>query len=190
MAQLKISLSRAHKIAERLKTQIADLQKNALDKSANLSVNGFSGSAQVERIAQNGVTAMADLDAARVLGGALAHVRACIAKANEERGINKLLASIDVLNKEAAILKGMLANAESNALPLAELESYKPLKAESFLSSLQVQVMSAEQRDQLKARTAEVGKKLIALSDSVAEANAAFFVLELDDKIAAEVTAS
>lgn len=188
MAQLTISLSRAHKIAERIKTRMSELSAEATTLMGNQTVSGVGGEAQIAKFHDMASRGAEALEQALKYSAAFAHLRAAIGIENEARGINVMLADLEALNRAMGMFKNILGATTTKAIAPAELGSYKPLNASSVMSSIAVSVLTAEQAKDLTERHAKAQREAFALSDRIAEANAKSFVVELADDIAAVVT--
>lgn len=190
MAQLSISLSRAHKIAERIKARMNELFTEALTLGSLQNVSGVTGEAQVTKLAEQGARAVDALARAEKYSVAHAELRASIGRENDSRGIDAMLARQQHLNRVVSNLKALIAQGKTSGITPAELGSYKPLAESNRFGHtvVGVVVLTAGQVAELEQRLAQVQRDAFALSDQVAEANAARFTLELDDEIAAEVS--
>ncbi len=191
MTRIEISLSRAHKIAERLKTQAADLSKEALAQAQVTHIAGITGDAHIQRLSAQGDKAMALSAKSERYLRVMADVRTVIARENEARGINALLARLDVVNRLVTQKKELLEQAKSDGIEPSELASYKPLmgsEARSYSAGVAVNVLGQTRREVLEAALSQLQREAVQVSDRIAEANAARLALELDDDIAVEVT--
>jgi hypothetical protein len=190
MAKIEISLSRLHKVAERLKNKATELMAEAISQAQAVHVAGSTGDAHIQRLTEQGAAAMTLSEQAERYLRIHGDVRAVIGRENQSRGINGLLAQQETVNRVVAHLKGILEHAKASGIAPAELSAYKPLNPDSRYSTgnITVVVVSAEQRTALEDRIKKLQREAFQLSDKVAEANAPRLTLELDDDIAAEVT--
>lgn len=186
--KLSVSLSRAHKVAERIKLSAADHARNAGALVANASFTSKPGPAQVARLAGQAAEAKALLKKSDTFYAALASLRAAIASENERRGVSALLSQVDAVQRAVAARKAMLESFSRQAIPLSEVENYQPLSTTMhYGQSLVVQVADAETEAELNRELKELQRKALALSDKISTANAAFFEIELPDEVADEV---
>lgn len=188
MTQLTVSLSRAHKIAERIKTRMNELTAEATNQMGTQSVAGVGGEAQIAKLQGMAVMGMASLDEAMVYSNAYAKLRAAIGEQNHVRGINAMLADLEALNRTMGTLKSVLSGISAKAIAPTELAEYKPLSTSGINASIAVTVLSPVQVKQLAERQASAQREAFALSDRIAEANAKSFVVELPDAVTAVVT--
>ncbi len=187
MTILDVSLSRTHKIAERLKTRATELLAEALALSQPVSVTG-TGTAQGQRLAAQGQRALDRSEQGQRYLRAGAQVRTVIAKANDARGINDLLAQLDAVNRLVTHHKSLLEQCKQSGISAEELESFQPLSSQSLHYGITVNVMANDIRTKVEAQLATLQREAFQLADRIAEANAGRLTLELDDDIAAEVT--
>lgn len=185
---VNITLTRAHKIAERLKTQANQLLQEAVTAASAATVSGTSVS-QVDRLRTRGETVSPTLAEAQRYLMANAAVRAVISRENETRGISAKLARLDAVNKMLATSKSVLEAAQRGTLMLHELSEYKPLSNEGLAyGGLSVNVVNEQTLEAVKASVASLQREAVLLADEIAEANAARVSFELDDDLAAFAT--
>lgn len=185
---VSITLSRAHKVAERLKTQAHQLLQDAAQAAAPATVSGTSAG-QAERLRTRGDTVAPTLGTAQRYLRANAIVRAVISRENEARGISAKLAQLDAVNKLLTSHKGIVDSTKAAALMLHELEGYKPLAGEGAMyGGLTVNVVNATNLEAVKASLAALQRESVQLADEIAEANAARVSFELDEDLAAFAT--
>lgn len=187
MTILDVSLSRTHKIAERLKARATELLAEALTLSHPVSVTG-TGTAQGQRLAGQGQRALERTEMGQRFLRAGATVRTVIARANEARGINDLLAQLDAVNRLVTHHKSLLEQAKQAGISAEELETFQPLNTQSLHYGVTVNVMANDVRTKVESQLAVLQREAFQLADRIAEANAGRLKLELDDDIAAEVT--
>lgn len=188
MTQLTVSLSRAHKIAERIKTRMNELTAEATTLMGNQTVSGVGGEAQIVKLQGMAAKGFAALDQALLYSDAFAKLRSAIGVQNQARGINEMLAELEALNRAMGTLKTVLSGTSAKAIAPSELAEYKPLSTSGIHASITVAVMSPEQVKALTERHAKAQRDAFALSDRIAEANAKSFMVELPDDIATVVT--
>lgn len=190
MAVIELSLSRAHKVAERLKSASKEAFGEAISLAAPQTIRGVAGKAHVERLQAQEARAMALMNRAELLSQALVSVRTRIGQENETRGISGMLAELEGLNRLISQRKELLAYAKEDSLSIAELSDYRQFGTGESPSpyGVQVRMLSDAARSQLEEAIAVAQREAYALSDRIAEANARRMSLELDDAIAQEVT--
>lgn len=188
MTTIQVSLTRAHKIAERLKAHATELLSNSMVSGSPTLINGRAA-AQLERMGASGIKAVADFEKAERVLRACANVRTVIARENQSRGISAKLAELDAVNKLVAQAKSLHESFGSAQIELNEVATYQPLGNEgSYQSGLRVNVVEPASRDSLQQHLRRLQREAVQLSDAVAEANAARVELVLDDDLAAIAT--
>lgn len=178
-----VSISRLHKLADRLKAKVAEL--NAEAETALSAQNWRSGTitqAQMNRATEQAEQGYAALAQAEQLSRELARIRAIIATQNERLGINAKLGLQDVLNRQLSALKSVVVT--GGALMRDELE----VGQSTGDYGLAVVAHSSEQVQGAKQSIARLQREIFGLSDEVAEANATRIELELSDEVAALIT--
>lgn len=188
MAKAHVTLSRAHKIAERIKQKLNELTQQACASAQSQSVAGTAGAQQALRLIAQGQDAMEKLEQSDKLSGELASLRAQIGRQNEARGISAMLAKVEDLNRRLAVRRKMLG-AKGPTLTPQDLNTYTPLVPDNrFGNTVQVAVLTAADFDNLEEQVATLQREVFQLTDEIAEANAARFEIELDDALLSEVT--
>ncbi len=191
MTTIEISLSRAHKVAERLKARATELFEQAHRLGQVSNVKGVSGQAQVDRLAEQARLSMSLLAESERFMRATAAVRHIISRENQTRGIDRLLAELEVVNRLVVQRRSMLAEAKGGSVPLLELLGFKSLGKESVYGSdgVEVRVLGPEQERVLEERLADLQRESFDLTDRIAELNGPRVKIELEDDIASHVVA-
>lgn len=185
---LQVSLSRAHKIAERLKEHAQEHQREAARLAAATTVTGVAGEAQLARLRAQSSQALARLAQADQYWAALAQVRAAIGAENEKRGVNAMLAELDATQKRVSVRKDLLSRADDSAMPLSELTTFQPLNAENRLyGGVTVRMLDEAGTAQVRQELKDLQRQAVALSDQIASANAGTMSLSLPAEVAEEV---
>lgn len=190
MAQLTLSLSRAHKISERIATRMNELYAESNALAAVKNVTGMAGESQVAKLTEQGQRAVEAHNLAEKYSEALTQLRIVIGAENQARGVNALLARQAGLNRTLSNLKKLIAQGKAAGIEPTDLAHYKPLSEASRLGNMAVSVVvvGAETVVELEQQYAQAKRDFNAVSDQVSEANAHRFTVELADDIAAEVT--
>ena len=187
MQTISVTLTRAHKIAERLKARAGELMAEALEAAGAVHLMGVPGEAHLQRLEGQGARVLELSAQAQRYQNALATVRALIGHANDVRGINAKLAQLEVTNKLVAHFKSVFEATKSATLELAELKTYTPISTQASYG-LHVNVLNAEDRAKVQTLLTQHQHEAVKLSDDIAEANAARVSIELEDDIATVVT--
>ena len=184
-----VTLSRAHKIADRMGSRTGELRAEAEKLGDVVTLSGYTES-QITRLKENGERAVASIAELTRMAAAQAAVRGAIGCANANAGVNEVLATIEANKKILAgidaVLKSQDANARGGLVRLTEIETFKSLTAGDTFSRghLQVSVFSGAQIDAFAAQKKQVERDNFALSDKLADLNGATVQLTLDSDIA------
>lgn len=186
---IKVSLSRMHKIADRLKDLSSKLFQESSELARNEAVSGYAGEAQIARFEAKAARSMELSEKAERYVRAAIEVRAAIGRENETRGVNALLTSLEGVKRLTAHNKELLEHAKTAGIPPAELASYKPIAGTEsrFGGGLSISILGAERRAIIEKRLGELQRESFSLSDRIAEQNAPRMDFEMDADIAAEV---
>lgn len=192
--QVSVTLSRAHKIAERLKERINDIQMEIRVAGCVQSISRFDKptQGQLDKLKASGqkvLTLSTQLDGYL---DALTEVRQAIGVANHVCGINEMLTKQEAIQRKLNAKNAQTGfKGDFNTITVAELEGYTPSE-ESYKNTsapaLKVQVVNADWLAQLETEIKALQREAIVVSDKIAEANATRIELTLADAIAAEVT--
>lgn len=187
MTKHTITLSRAHKITERLASVAGVAKATALSLSATATLMGFSAG-QVDRMKENSCGTMEQLKLYTRLMAALTAARAAIGIANTTHGIGALLAQIEgnkkIMSVLAAVVDGQGMNGSN--VHLSELDDYKTVGgAESPRHSyVQAVILCPAQVEELQSQSKALERKNFALSDELADLNGKTVELVMEDDIA------
>lgn len=195
MAEIKNTLTRLHKIAERINQRrqlLADLitsgtSPQALD-AAVVSVRGAELVAKTTRLLSE------DLAKHDALLNAYQVFRDALAAANVEYGVAALLAEQEALRRRISLLTQVLDNqgdavglADANAIFAARANEQGQTTTARRLDVLAVGLVDAEQQAKLRQELDNAERQLVRLGDTLADRNATHITVQLDDSIAAEV---
>lgn len=187
MQTLEVSLSRAHKIVERLNESFKNALTEAEELSSLVSITAYPSPSGIEELRNRSDRAYKAIENAQKYSEALASVRTVIAIENNKRGIDRMLARLDALNKISATLKQIVATSKKDGYLPVEVELY-PKDSSSYFNLVVNPIRGTASAKLVVARYAEVQRDLVQLSDAISEANAPRVKLELPDNIVALVT--
>ncbi len=185
--QVQITLSRAHKIAERIKDMMRE--KDALLGSvfSNMYLTGIAGKSQKadwERKFKEGKMALAMY---QNYNEVLTQVRMVIGRANVTFGISDLLAEQEKLSRWNGVLKEILKKDGDPIIP-SDLEDYKPFSSDSSpRSHVEVTLIDPELRAELTGVMEENKKRIFAISNRIADTNVNKITLEISDEMVKEL---
>lgn len=189
IAQVSVTLSRAHKIAERLKAGAAErftVAENGMGVQTAFSSMLPSLVPAMMASVQRAQTALGE---ARAWQAAYAEVRKAIGRANHEAGVSELLADQERINRELGWHQTLVAGYGLSAPHLDVVLAPTSAAPAGVDRHLSFNVLSTEQLDALKATVARLRRESFALSDKVAEANATRVTLAIPADIAEQVSA-
>ena len=108
MKSYMLSLSRWHKVAERLARIYTELTQNARNSFNNTQINGYLGDSQVDRLRDESKAHFAKLYRAFRVQDALFTIRQAIGDANAKTGVARELAEYDALARRYKLLESIL----------------------------------------------------------------------------------
>ena len=189
MTVLQVTLSRAHKLAERLKNGSTELFAQAVALAQPKQLQHAVALAQTGSLQAQGEQALAMLADAERWALALAGVRDTIGKENVTRGISTKLAQLEGFNRVLAQKKLVLQAFKADALSPAEIAAIPAQPAPNGYSpGLNCRVLPAAGESQLAADVEALQKKIFLWTDEIAEANASRASFELPDDIASKIS--
>ena len=109
MTTYTLSLSRWHKVAERLARKHLELTQAAKNVFLNTQVSGYLGEGQVARLQSDGARALADIQKAFQVQDGVMAIRQAIGDANARVGVATLLAQHDAMSRRQKLLEAILA---------------------------------------------------------------------------------
>lgn len=177
-----VSISRLHKLADRLKLKIAELNTEALALASAVSVRTAPTAQTFARCEVQSAEVLVKFAEAERLSREVSRIRAIISANNERLGVSAKLGLQDVLNRQLAQLKTITARATE--------DSIDDLVMGQVVSEYGTAVnpISREKMAQFKSTAERLQREIFGLSDDVAEANAMRVELELAADIAALIT--
>ncbi|WP_087863544.1 hypothetical protein [Comamonas thiooxydans] len=182
-----VTLSRAHKIAERLTSLISEA-KTVSDSSfglANISL-GVARPLQVKALQAKSQAGLAALKRGKDLCEALATVRSAIAAGNVKAGVQDLLTRQDCVRRKLAMTRDAITAASRDGLPVEELMDL-PIQTGDVIPSYLVSPLSPSELSNLKADLKALELEFNSLSDQISDANTARIEFSLPDEISDEV---
>ncbi|MFZ4534956.1 hypothetical protein [Propionivibrio sp.] len=184
-----LSLSRWHKVAERLSRSYTEITQAARNTFINTQVNGFLGEAQVARLRDEAALQMIRLHRAFTLQDALANIRQAVGEANAKTGVSKELANYDALSRRHKYLESILAAQSSEMVNFDEMPQLpKQLVSEDRYDrskgSVRVRMLDNEMVNSLRVEADELRIKVYALADRISDLNRERLSLDLSEDIA------
>jgi hypothetical protein len=186
MTTFKVTLNRAHKIAERLGQRASEVKDEATKLAGQVLLQGYTPG-QIERLTNNGTNTLVLLKEHASLAQAQGSIRAAIGRANANVGVSDTLNKIEVNKKVLAALNAVIGEQRADqAVQAREVADYKTMTEGSTMrgNHINVAVLSPEQNAELKAEVTRIERLNFGLADELASLNATTMEIELDDKLA------
>lgn len=183
--QIKVTLSRLHKVIDRLKEAIAE-QTAKVNAVAAATITTSSALVSLERLRLSGVAAVEASAEVELLLALQANLRQLVSATNEKTGISDVMAKQDALTRLLAVKKSLLQVESKVSLDeaAAQLQAYQASTSREYSSSIPVNVLSVEALAAVKEDVRRIQKELYALSDKLAALNATQVPLELPQHLA------
>lgn len=169
-----ITLSRLHKLIERVKACIADQHKVMTSTLISAMVT-TPLKAEIATFREKAKSGMEAREKAEQLSRDLAHLRGVVAAENARLGINELLGLQEVLGKHLAVVKAAVASGEETSLKMDDLvDGYGDVVPGIGLGDYgrQVSPLGDAQLKELKAKADQLQAEIYSLSDQIADRNA------------------
>lgn len=183
--QINVTLSRLHKVIDRLKEAIAE-QTAKVNAVAAATITTSSALVSLERLRLSGVAAVEASAEVELLLALQANLRQLVSATNEKTGISDVMAKQDALTRLLAVKKSLLQVESKVSLDeaAAQLQAYQASPSREYSSSIPVNVLSVEALAAVKEDVRRIQKELYALSDKLAALNATQVPLELPQHLA------
>lgn len=191
MSTVSVTLSRAQKIADRLREGGLERLTRAQAALGVVSVSASQARVTAQGMVDSATKARADLAEGERWLGVYASVRIAIGKANAATGVSDLLAQIDAHNRVVGVYKSISSAAVQHAHAAESVASgaIAFAGAGNAYEQVTVRAMSDAQIEEHELALAELQRVGFALSDSLAAVNATRVTLEIPDDIARRVAA-
>jgi hypothetical protein len=192
MKTYTLSLTRWHKVAERLTRAYTQLTEAAQTVLTGTKVTGYLGTTQVERLRGQAAEHLEGLRHAFRLQDALVGIRRAIGEANARTGVNAELAEHDALARRQRFLERLLAAQTPQMIALEELDKLPapqlPPTQNRYFSeteaALPVRTLDAPSEAALRAEVEELRTRAYALADHINDLNRERLTLELSEEAA------
>jgi hypothetical protein len=189
MQSYTLSLSRWHKVAERLARNYTELTQAVRNTLTNTQVSGFLGEAQVGRLHQLASHQVANLDKAFEVQDALAKIRQAIGDANVRVGVSKDLAEYDALSRRQKLLETILAAQTSEMVGFDDLPQLpKQIVTEDRYDrskgTVRVCMLNGDALAKLKGDAESLRARVYGLADRISDLNRERLTIDLTEEIA------
>ena len=187
-----LSLTRWHKIAERLTKSFSEMAVALKEGFCNTRVCGYAGQEQIRRLQAHSTELEAQYDLVLELERHVVAIRQALAQANAEHGVATELARYDWLMRRQRLLQALLDGQSLNMVSVADLQetelrisgSDEDVYGRQRTPQLDIRLMRESFEERLLADLACVQAEGYALSDAIAERNRATVTIELPEPIA------
>lgn len=172
------SLSRWHKVAERLTKAYSELAVSLKEAFSKTEVLGFAGDEQIQRLRatvgelENQFAQSSELEQCIVL------IRQALAKANAEAGITEDLAHYDWQMRRLRLIQALLDGQHLNMMSITDLAASEARGVEDEdgygrrrVSPIPLRLMTREFETKLRAELESLQAEAYALSDAIADKN-------------------
>jgi SpoVK/Ycf46/Vps4 family AAA+-type ATPase len=190
MKNYTLSLSRWHKVAERLSRAYVELTHSARDILTNAQVGGYFGHSQLERLKSEAERARLALQRAFAIQDVIAAIRQEIGEANSRTGVGRLLAKHDALSRRHKLLDTVLAAQSSEMVTLDELPNLPRQivnedRYDRSRAQIRVRVLGAEALEAMKQEADALLVSVYALADQISDLNRERLSIDLPEDVAA-----
>lgn len=189
MKTLTFSLTRAHRIAERIVTELAAARCDA-SQPLSSSTRMRPTDSQLAALERKVDTMEAGLVRHAQLLTGLATIRKALGRANASSGVSDLLCDIDMANREIQLIDASLAAIEAaeSAVHASGVTDVTFATADKTPYGVAVTALHPGRGVSLKARKRELEVHRFSLNDSLAQLNATCTVsVELDEALLASL---
>lgn len=183
------TLTRWHKVTERLTKEYSALTKAAKSGLADTTVTEYLGEAQEARLIDLRDNCLKQIDNALAVQDAIVHIRQALGTANENQGVSRALADYDKLVKRVNLFDSLLSARSSEQVAIGELKAVKnPARSEKYLDrgqpKIAVAMLEGESLERLQAQFSETTTAMYAQADRLADLNKWVLEIALEPEIA------
>jgi hypothetical protein len=185
-----LTLTRWHKVAERLSREYTESVYAAKQTLSNTKVSSYLGAEQQDALRSATQDATERLSRAFRVQDAVSDVRRALGDANVKNGVSPKLAELDKLNRRLKVVTELIEAQSPGMISIEQLvnipadyvadgnsyDSKRPL--------LHVRMLGKDEVKQLKADFEAIRHQSYALSDEVADLNKATLTLSVSQEVA------
>lgn len=186
-----LTLTRWHKVAERLSREYTESVYAVKQTLNNTKVSSYLGTEQQEALRSATQDATERLARAFRVQDAVSEVRRALGDANVKNGVSPKLADLDKLNRRLKVLTDLVEGQSPSMISVEQLENIPAdyvADGNSYDSKrplLHVRMLSKDDLTRLKADFESIRSQAYALSDEVADLNKATLTLTVSLEVAA-----
>lgn len=190
MNSYTLSLSRWHKVAERLARTYTELTTSVRNTFNNTQVSGYLGAAQVARLKEQRDQQQNNLHRAFELQDTLIKIRQALGEVNTRTGVGRELAEYDALSRRQKLLESVLVAQSSDMVTLEEMPelpdqlAFEDRYQNSSRGAVRVRLLDTEIQLSLRKESEALQARVYALADRISDLNKERLTLELPEAIA------
>ena len=183
------TLTRWHKVVERLNKEYNQLCKSAKTVLTATSVTEYLGEAQEQRLIALRAQSLSQIEILFEIQDVVVRIRTSLGAANERQGVSSALAQYDKLVKRAQLLSSLIEPRAGNWFGIDDLKNIKnPPRSTDFLergkAKIDVAMLEGAELARLDGTRQQVTMAMYAQADAIAELNKSTLSLELPTHIA------
>lgn len=185
-----ITLTRWHKVAERLSREYTESVYKAKQVLTQTRVTAYVGENQEQALHDAVGDWTARLARAFRLQDGIAEIRRVLGDENVKTGVSSLLAEFDKLNRRQKVLAEIVEGQAADMIGIGELKKIPQdyvadgERYDSKRPQLRVRMLERAEVQKLQEELETVRARAYALADEIAERNKATASLELTDEVA------
>lgn len=187
-----VTLSRAHKLAERVREKMTEAQMQISDLLDGVALPLDGSPEFIAELNDKESSSVTQLEKANLYSAAYAHIRHMIGMVNSTSGVGQALAQREHLLRQIKTLKAALLSARSPSMTRSYFASLDLDKLRSTNSNahygVRVRVAGEELISKLETDLAQAQRDEMRLSDQLADLNAARVHLKLPLEVAVELS--
>jgi len=184
-----LSLSRWHKVAERLAKNYSDLTNSAKNILTNTQVGGYLGAGQVARLQEEATLGQQNLRRAFEIQDTLVQIRKALGEANARTGVAVELAEYDALSRRQKLLQTILAGQSTGMVLLEDMPQLpKQLVTEDRYdrskAAVKVGLLDVAAQAAITQESEALLSRLYTLADKISDLNRERVTLEIPEEVA------
>lgn len=187
---LSLSLSRWHKVAERLAREYTETVYGAKQALTQTRVSACLGESQEKALRSESEEWQKRLAWVFRVQDTLAEIRCALGNANSQNGVSAKLAEFDKLNRRQKVLTELIEGQGADMIAIDELKNIPQDyvadgdRYDSKRPQLRVRMLDREAVAQLKQQLEGVRSRAYALSDEIADLNRATLSIAISEDVA------
>ena len=173
MRLVSVTLSRAHKINERINAKLTELRSQMSTKGQPVSVSAYLGAEQTDMITTGAAQALALIPVYVALTHAQASLRTVVAHANASTGVSDLLTKVEKNKRLMSLCDSVLSIAPTpNTMSIAALSTRPVGEQLKEYGSVSVSGIAASVAVPYAEAKAALERENFALQDQLSDMNA------------------